>query len=46
MQITKETINHLAELSKLEFTEEETFALQKDLQINGKNTNIQNIKTL
>ncbi len=32
MEITKETISHLAELSKLEFSEEEAIAIQKDLQ--------------
>lgn len=32
MQITKETITHLAELSKLEFSQEEAIAIQKDLQ--------------
>ena len=32
MEITRATINHLAELSKLEFSEEEALAIQKDLQ--------------
>lgn len=32
MEITKDTITHLAELSKLEFSEAEAAAIQKDLQ--------------
>jgi aspartyl-tRNA(Asn)/glutamyl-tRNA(Gln) amidotransferase subunit C len=32
MKITKDTITHLAELSKLEFSEAEAEAIQKDLQ--------------
>ncbi len=32
MEITKHTIAHLAELSKLKFSEEESIAIQTDLQ--------------
>ena len=32
MEITKDTITHLAELSKLQFSEAEADAIQKDLQ--------------
>ncbi len=32
MEITKDTITHLAELSKLQFSEAEAAAIQKDLQ--------------